>query len=280
MSGREEAALLMGLITMQQTKFVLEIGVAKGGMAISIAHAIKDNGTLNAKYVGLDLWDAHGLRMQFPKFGDQQYVEDVLSTTGATNLEYKLYTINTLTETVRLKSILTQEFPEKIDFAFIDGCHSYYGVATDFFNVWPFMSDKGIVAFHDTASIDGCREFVHDLRVNNTGEYEILDLPWGMGTRQTGVTIISKRISKLSMHSYIDEACGSKHFPKEIEQLEIDYYNKNLNLAAWDSINPPKFEETNGWSNYKNKPLRKKFENHFFNKDELENMNIVNMLSE
>ena len=37
----------------------------------------------------------------------------------------------------------------KIDFLFIDGDHSYNGVKSDFINYEQYVSDNGIIAFHD-----------------------------------------------------------------------------------------------------------------------------------
>lgn len=253
MSGSQEHKFMSGLISLARPKTILEIGVAAGGMTCAMIWALQDNVIAHKlqykpKYVGLDFWEPHGLRMQFLSSGSLDNVINKIETTIPNHnlIDYKLHYVDTLNEQERVKEILLSEFPEGIDLAFIDGDHSYFGVASDFFNVWPFLSEKGIVVFHDTAVIDGCREFMHELRVNNTGEYDIIELPWGFDDRNVGIHVLSKRSYILS-DCIIDEACGSKNPPEVIEQIEYDYYINNIDKSKWDSIKNPKLEDTINW---------------------------------
>jgi predicted O-methyltransferase YrrM len=54
------------------------------------------------------------------------------------------------------------DIPEKVDFIFIDGDHSWEGISKD----WPLYSDKlkagGIMALHDTSTIDADGGYVQD----------------------------------------------------------------------------------------------------------------------
>ena len=47
--------------------------------------------------------------------------------------------------------------------------------------------NHGIVAFYDTAVIDGCREFIADLRIYNNGSYDVRD-SHGTNSRNCGIT--------------------------------------------------------------------------------------------
>ena len=84
-------------------------------------------------------------------------------------------------------------------------------------NVIQKMNPHGIVAFHDTAVIDGCREFIADLRIHNNGSYDVSDYPYGTNQRNCGITLITKP-------GYgdvkIDEICGSPSVPEDIYAKE------------------------------------------------------------
>ena len=79
------------------------------------------------------------------------------------------------------------------------------------------MNTNGIVAFHDTAVIDGCREFVSDLRIHNNGSIDISDYPYGTDNRNCGITVITKPgFGDIK----IDEICGSPSVPEDIYTKE------------------------------------------------------------
>lgn len=222
MSSQQEKELISGLIRAQRPKIAIEVGVAWGGMSAKIVQAIEQNiidSGEEAWYTGFDGWEVHGLQNQFDAFGT---LEDVDKKLAWQSTHYALVKIDTQKNQSEFRSELTNRFTNGIDFAFIDGCHSYQGIANDFFNVWPHMNPHGIVAFHDTAVIDGCREFIADLRTHNNGSYDISDYPIGH-PRAHGVTVITKP-------GYgdikIDEICGSPSTPDQIyekEQLNQNY---------------------------------------------------------
>jgi hypothetical protein len=234
MSTSQERDFIHGIIRLKRPTIAIEVGVAFGGMACSIhsalSHNMSDTG-VPAWYTGFDVWDTHGVHQQFQQMGSAEEVSAKLSDIGE---NFALVRINTQTEQQRFRDELAHRFTNGIDFAFIDGCHSYEGIKNDFFNIWPCMAPNGIVAFHDTAVIDGCREFIADLRIHNNGSYDISDYPYGSNERNCGVTVITKPgFGNVS----IDEICGSPSAPEEIYNKEKiatpaldNWWQENLNL--------------------------------------------------
>jgi hypothetical protein len=236
MSSSQEQALIIGLVQLIEAKNVVEVGVAWGAMSAAICRAMHQannerNNTLldTMQYVGFDIWGSHG-----PKGISQMgSINDAVSVVKQWGIPYEFIQIDTQNEQDRFRTLLDKRFPNGIDFAFIDGDHSYHGIANDFFNIWPRMTPTGIVAFHDTKVIDGCREFILDLRKNNNGSYDIFDIPYGLRDRRNGVTVISKRTFILP-DALIDESCGSLHTYDKIERMETEHYEQNLSeLSEW-----------------------------------------------
>ena len=217
MSTKQEWEFIKGLIKLQRPRIAIEIGVATGGMAFAIYSALNENTQdtqVESWYTGFDLWDIHGIHSQFAQMGSSEDVHQRLSCIGE---RFALVKIDTQKDQTTFRKELTNRFTLGIDFAFIDGCHSYDGIKNDFFNVWPHMNTNGIVAFHDTAVIDGCREFVSDLRIHNNGSIDISDYPYGTDNRNCGITVITKPgFGDIK----IDEICGSPSVPEDIYTKE------------------------------------------------------------
>jgi hypothetical protein len=51
----------------------------------------------------------------------------------------------------------------KVDFAFVDGDHSYRGLRQDIFLVTPLLREGAIMALHDTAAVWDCKRVFDDL---------------------------------------------------------------------------------------------------------------------
>lgn len=218
---RRELKLLETLVFFIEAKNVLELGVYQGDASVGLCKAVDLNG---GKFIGMDNWKRHGLKNQYGVLGSMEGTEAKLKEAGCKN--YQLIKIDTLKDREHFKNELKTLFPEGIDLAFIDADHTYYGVANDFYAVYPNLSEGAVVVFHDTLAIDGCREFVLDLRSKyNDGTFDIVDFPYGQGSRHCGVTLLVKR-SYSTYNKPIDEICGSKTTPAEIEGRELEWYNK------------------------------------------------------
>ncbi len=218
MSTDQEWEFIYGLLKLQRPTHIVEIGVASGGMACSIVNAMHENiKTTNkqAWYTGYDLWDIHGATAQFAQLGSLELVSESLNKINKEN--WNLVKQDTQNNQSKFRYDLKHRFTNGIDFAFIDGCHSYQGITNDFFNVWPHMNPQGIIAFHDTAVIDGCREFIADLRIHNNGSYDISDYPYGTNERNCGITLIT---TPGFGDVKIDEICTSISTPSEIYEKE------------------------------------------------------------
>lgn len=170
-----------------QYKTIIEIGVQYGASAFQLCLTVKET---NGKFFGYDYFEPIGV-YDLTDISKEK-VENFLINNG---IEKKFFEIRKI-------DVKTKEFPEilkldtngKIDFAFIDGDHSYQGITTDFLNVYPLLSEEGTIAFHDTYSHVGCRKFVLDLYEKyNDGTYDIINLPYGLQNDRYGLTLLVKR---------------------------------------------------------------------------------------
>ena len=219
MSTQQEWSFIHGLVRLQRPRIAIEVGVAQGKMARAIYSALDQNTNdtgIESWYTGFDLWERHGVWGQFTQMGSFDMVNHELKQIGN---RYALVKINTQTQTELFQQELAHRFTNGIDFAFIDGCHSYDGIKNDFYNVLPFMNPNGIIAFHDTAVIDGCREFIIDLRLENKG-YDISDFPYGSHERNCGITLVT---TPGFADVKIVEICGSPSVPEDIYEKENNY---------------------------------------------------------
>lgn len=216
---RREFVYLESLVRFIEAKTIVEVGVQTGDMAVHLCRAAQEN---RGKYFGFDIWSSHGLGGQFRQQGSKQSVSKRLQG------NFTLTQVDTINNQSGFEGMLKQQCPNGIDFAFIDACHSYLGIANDFFTVYPMLSKCGVIAFHDTLMIDGCREFVHDLRTKyNDGTFDIVDFPFGLGNKRCGITLLSKR-SYPKLNIGITEVCGAPSRPKEIEASEEQWYSEEI----------------------------------------------------
>lgn len=219
----DHGPLLREVVTFNRCKVCVEIGVLGGKTTHELCVATKKIG---GKVFGFDAWGIHGLQKQFKNSNTKKLVESMLKGRGHNN--FLLTQINTMQPD--FPSVLAKLCPT-IDFAFIDGCHSYFGIKTDFDAVYPLLSSAGIVAFHDTLRIDGCREFILDLRTKyNDGTFDVIDFPWGLDSRRNGVSLLVKRSFPV-LDLTLDEVCGSLSTPEEIYKREKEWFKSEQKKA-------------------------------------------------
>ena len=131
--------LLHGLVRSQKPKVCVEIGSAHGYSACLISIALEQN-------MSGHLWavDPH-----FQNHWSDNHAED---TYGA--MTRHLRAMGQAGKRVTIIRQTTEkavdQLPPSIDFAFIDGDHSYDGVKLDWDAIRPRLAAFGIVIFHDT----------------------------------------------------------------------------------------------------------------------------------
>ena len=216
---RPEQELFAALLYFSEAKTCVEIGVFAGDTTVSLSRASARN---DGKVFGFDVWARHGLAKQYKSHHTKEEVEKKLLQEGCKNVT--LTQIDTRRQRAEFESLLDEMCPE-IDFAFIDGCHSYVGVMNDFCAVYPRLTKAGIIAFHDTIIIDGCREFMLDLRTRfYDGTFDVVDFYAGrQKDTRIGISLLVKRALPVTDDPII-ECCGSPCPPAVIEHREVDWY--------------------------------------------------------
>lgn len=224
---------------LNNAKTIVEIGVNEGDTTLVLCEAAKITG---GKVFGFDMWDTHGLFNQFKQSGDYDRVNSRLTSAGYNN--FILNKQNTYDS--NFPNILKEMTNGSIDIAFIDGDHSYRGCLNDLQAVYPLLSNTGVVVFHDTQRIDGCREIIHDLRTKYyDGTYDIFDLGGGYGNRMMGISFLIKRQFP-ALQIPINQLCGSPSSADEIEKKEADWYSneiekskENIDLTSINVMDSP-----------------------------------------
>lgn len=227
----EQGPLLESLVYLNQAQVIVEVGVAEAKSTDWLCRGAKLRG---GKVYGYDLWDTHGVNNQFEHWSSKEKCETYLQSKGHTNFE--LTKINS--RTPEFSELIKTKHPS-IDLAYIDGCHSYDGIKNDFDIIYPLLSECGVIVFHDTLKIDGCREFMIDLRTKFwDGTYDLITFPWGsmfysdgnVVNRRTGISILTKR-SFATLDLPIDEQCNLDEHFNDIYVKEEEWYEAELKRA-------------------------------------------------
>jgi hypothetical protein len=228
----EQGPLLESLVYLNQAQVIVEVGVAEAKSTDWLCRGAKLRG---GKVYGYDLWDTHGLKNQFEHWSSKAKCEEYLYAKGHNNFE--LTQINS--RTPEFAELIKTKHPS-IDLAYIDGCHSYDGIKNDFDIIYPLLSECGVIVFHDTLKIDGCREFMIDLRTKFfDGTYDLITFPWGsmfygdgnVVNRRTGISVLTKR-SFATLDLPIDEQCNLDEHFNDIYVKEEEWYEAELKRAA------------------------------------------------
>lgn len=219
----EHGLFFESLIYLNKYKNIVEIGTANATTTNYLCNGAKKTG---GHVTAFDIWDTHGLKNQFGALCPMEEAVNYMKSTGHDNWTF-----------VR-QNTLSQEFKDcinnmgLIDFAFIDGCHSYSGVKNDFDIIYPKLSPVGTIVFHDTLRIDGCREFMIDLRTKfNDGTYDVIDFPHGNGDRRCGISMLVKRSFPI-INEPCDEVCNLDDHREVIYQKEKDWYANELLISS------------------------------------------------
>ena len=227
----EQGPLLESLVYLNQAKVIVEVGVAEAKTTDWLCRGAKLRGGF---VYGYDIWDTHGLQNQFEHWSSKEKCEEYLRSKGHVNFE--LTKINS--RTPEFAELIKTRHPV-IDLAFIDGCHSYDGIKNDFDAIYPQLSECGVIVFHDTMSIDGCREFMIDLRTKFwDGTFDLITFPWGsmfysdgnVVNRRTGISVLAKR-SFATLDLPIDEQCNLDEHFNDIYVKEEEWYEAELKRA-------------------------------------------------
>lgn len=217
--SKDHGPLFESLIALNQAKVIIEIGAAFGSTTKYLCAGAAKTGGIVQVY---DVWGRHGLRNQWGAFSSKESVQEYLISEGFNN--FVLTQINTRAPEFKT---LIDALP-LIDFAFIDGCHSYEGVKSDFDIIYPRLSQTGIVALHDTLKIDGCRELVIDLRTTLAdGTYDVVDFPFGNRHRRVGISLLVKRTFPV-LGIKCDEIANLEDRLDAIYQKEQDWYRREI----------------------------------------------------
>jgi hypothetical protein len=227
----EHRPLLGSLVYLNQAKVVVEVGVAE---AKTTEWLCRGAAPRDGRVYGYDLWDTHGLKNQFQHWSSKEKCEEYLTSKGHTNFE--LTKINS--RTPEFAELIKTKHPV-IDLAFIDGCHSYDGIKNDFDAIYPQLGETGVIVFHDTMSIDGCREFMIDLRTkHNDGTFDLVTFPYGSMAYsdgsvydvRTGISVLVKR-SFATLVRPISEQCNLDEHFNDIYVKEEEWYEAEFKRA-------------------------------------------------
>lgn len=226
-NGFDYQVFVGDLAKFSNAKTIVEIGVLDGDTSVHLLSASRDNG---GKFYGYDYWDEIGAyRGQYKISATKDSVTSRLNRHGFTNDNFKLSKVDTTTDS--FNEILIEDTQGRIDFAFIDGDHSYNGVKNDFNKIYPYLTEEGIIVFHDTYSHVGCRKFVLELYGElNDGTFDIINLPYGGGNARYGLTLLVKRSYPLYQSGITTEIHETEGLNSNtVYELEKKWYNNEIN---------------------------------------------------
>lgn len=222
---------LATLCKFAQYKTIVEIGVLFGQTTLLLCDAAA---TYGGKVYGYDFFGAIGAYRGFGAAQSKEAVEAKLAQRHTSSL-FKITQVDTTKP--EFSEMLNKDTGGKIDFAFIDACHSYAGIKNDFLKVYPLLTEDGTIALHDTYSHTGCRKFVLDLYQDlNDGTFDILNLPYGDGNFRCGLTLITKRTYPLYKSGVIIQIHDPTLNPDDIYNAEQEWYKKQLKSTVSASL--------------------------------------------
>lgn len=155
-----EILQLLKILSETNPKFILEIGTASGGTLFLFSRVASEDATI----ISVDL-PGGPFGRGYPKWRIPLYKSFALPKQQIHLIRANSRDRGTLEQ---VKAILEGE---QIDFLFIDGDHSYYGVTRDFGMYGPLVRKRGIIVFHDIVpglreNVGGVPEFWREIKDN------------------------------------------------------------------------------------------------------------------
>lgn len=158
--------LIYGLIRSLKPEVVVEVGCFVGGTSVWIARALQENGT--------------GMLYAIDDFSLSKDSKQILSyNLGACNVGPVVRLIEGRSDEV--------EWPVKVDFAFVDGLHSYEGCKRDVEKA--VESGARCIAVHDTVDWWGPRRWAEEFR--SMDGWDLLEF-----YHESGLSIATKKMPK------------------------------------------------------------------------------------
>lgn len=118
-------------------------------------------------YVMCKLSNIYGLKISIdcPTYQDKETQRNLsVAYSYMKRFSENAYVINTDSHAIETKVAVSNILKDqKLDFIFIDGDHSYYGVKKDFEMYSPFLKKGGYVAFHDINPTKDKYEFKYEV---------------------------------------------------------------------------------------------------------------------
>jgi predicted O-methyltransferase YrrM len=152
-----------------RAKIALEIGSFQGVSAATIARNLQSGGYLYC----VDPWPS--------KIGHSDPVFQIfIRHLNRTKTTDKIRIIRDFSANV------ADRLPTQLDFAFIDGDHSWEGIEVDWAIVAPRLKEAGVICLHDTAipSEEPWRDFeschFYDLKIRPNNNFELVDTVYSM----------------------------------------------------------------------------------------------------
>lgn len=163
--------IMYGIVRAMKPDVVVEVGTYRGYTACFLAKALQEN-----KKGKIYCIDNFSLTDHTSKYGDpKQHLIDNFNKAGVMDV----------VEILDGNSDKVQ-WPAKVDFAYVDGWHSYKICKRDFMMAW----DRGakVIGFDDVRNCVGTKLFLRELRANPLPNSDIMEF-----SADNGLELVSRR---------------------------------------------------------------------------------------
>jgi len=151
------AWLMYGLVRWLHPQVIVEVGAWHGFCTMHLAQALEDNG-----------------------FGEIHVIDDYSLGNAASEIHNNLAKVG-LAQRLRLISGKSTEvkWPDKVDFAFIDGDHSFEGCEHDC--AAAMVRGAKCICIHDTTGWWGPRDYIESVRTQTGHNWDLIDQNFDSG---------------------------------------------------------------------------------------------------